>query len=292
MITVGLQTWHTELLLAVRANPSIPLERSLDRLLRDEVARLDQLASRFRTDSELSAVNAAAGEWVEVSWSFVTVLAASLEAASATHGLVDPAMGRAVVAAGYDEWAGQPTQTSARVHTGAWQGIGIRPARREAQVMIPAGTALDLGSVAKAWLADRLATAVAEQGYDVCANMGGDLRVIAGTPWPVLADPELAGANAVPLQLTDAGLATSGTGRRAWDGGHHIIDPRTGCPAQTSWHSVSVVAASAADANAAATAAVILGDDAPAWLAQTGLDARLVGDRITTTGRWPAEEAA
>ena len=78
-----------------------------------------------------------------------------------------------------------------------------------------------------------------------------------------------------------------GHGRRAWTGGHHIIDPRTGYPAQTPWWSVTAVAATAADANAAATAGVILGDRGPAWMAQQGIDARFVSrDETLTTGRW------
>lgn len=292
MITVGLQTWRTELLLSVRATPSARLERELEQLLTDEVARLDRLASRFRDDSELSAVNARAGHWVETSWAFVTVLSACLQAAELTDGLVDPTLGGAIKAAGYDAWAEQRTATEASVTTGSWRQVQIRPGQREAQVRIAPDSALDLGSVAKAWLADRLATTVARSGYEVCANMGGDIRVIAEQPWPVWADAELPGAPITQLNLLDAGLATSGIGRRNWAGGHHIIDPRTGHPAQAVWHSVSAVAGSAADANAAATAAVILGTDSSAWLSDRGIDARLVGQHIQTTGRWPTEEFA
>lgn len=293
MITVSLRTWRTELMLTVRATPSAGLERALTRMLRDEVARLEALASRFRPDSELNAVNAASGEWVEVSWGFVAVLTASLQAARRTGGLVDPTLGRAVAAAGYDRWAQQQTPTVPLAHTGRWTEVGIRPGRREAQVTAPRGTALDLGSIAKAWLADRLAQAVAASGYEVCANMGGDLRVVADTPWTVSADPELPGVEVASMSVTDAALATSGLGRRSWQGGHHLIDPRTGQPADTPWHSVSVAAATAVDANAAATAGVILGDRGPAWMADSGLDARFVGrNDVTTTGRWPAKEAA
>jgi thiamine biosynthesis lipoprotein len=293
MITATMSTWKTELMVTARGGPTPGLQRALDRLLRDEVARLDGLASRFRADSELSAVNAGAGSWVEVSWGFVAVLTASLEAAQLTSGLVDPTLGRAVVAAGYDDWAGQTTETTPLAHTGRWTGIGIRPGCRQAQVRIPSGTALDLGSVAKAWLADRVARAVAASGYEVCANMGGDLRVIAGSPWTVYADAEVAGVAPMAMTLTDAGLATSGTGRRRWQGGHHLIDPRTGTPARTPWRTVAVLAGTAAQANAAATAGVILGEHGPEWLRRIGLDGRFAGeDGITTTGRWPMQEAA
>ncbi|MEZ5185446.1 MAG: FAD:protein FMN transferase [Candidatus Nanopelagicales bacterium] len=293
MITVGINTWKTQLWLSVRATASPGLERNLRRLLRDEVSRLDALASRFRPDSELSAVNAAAGEWVGVSWGFVSVLTACLDAAQMTGGLVDPTLGRAVKAAGYDRWAQQTTSTDSAVHSGNWRGVGIRPGGAQAQVLTPAGTALDLGSVAKAWLADRLAKAVAASGYEVCANMGGDVRVMTTAPWTVWADPGLPGESSAPVDLTDAAVATSGVGHRRWAGGHHIIDPRTGRPADTQWWSVSAVAASAVHANAAATTGVILGSQGPAWLSAHGLDARFVSQEgVVTTGRWPSEVAA
>lgn len=293
VITVDLHTWKTDLVLSARTAPSPRLESELRALLTSEVYRLDALASRFRADSELSAVNAGSGQWVEVSWSFVAVLSACLDAARRSGGLVDPTLGTAIKAAGYDVWAEQTTPTAAAPHRGKWRGVGIRPGHSEAQVRIPAGSALDLGSVAKAWLADRLASAVARSGYEVCANMGGDIRVIADDPWTVWADPEVAGVPAVAINLTDAGLATSGTGHRRWASGHHLIDPRTGTPAQTPWRSVSVVAATATAANTAATAGVVLGENGPAWLSAQSLDARFTAATHTvTTHRWPQEVAA
>ena len=198
MITVGVQTWRTDLLLSVRHRPNAALEADLQRLLTAEVSRLERLVSRFRSDSELTAVNAAAGRWVEVSWGFVTVLTAALDAAQSTAGLVDPTMGRAIKAAGYDEWAGQRTPTNPASTAAKWRQVGIRPGRRQAQVQIPAGTELDLGSVAKGWLADRIARTVHRSGHEVCANMGGDIRVIAAQPWTVWSDPGIPGDTGAP----------------------------------------------------------------------------------------------
>lgn len=293
MISTTLNTWKTQLTLSVRAAASPRLEAAVHDLLVEEVTRLDALASRFRADSELSAVNAGAGRWVEVSWDFVAVLTASLDAARMTRGLVDPTMGAAIKAAGYDQWAGQDSPVTAGVHTGRWRGVGIRPGHQQAVVRIPEGTALDLGSVAKGWLADRLASRVARNGYEVCANMGGDIRVIATDPWTIWADAEQPEVAATPIDLKDAAMATSGTGHRRWSGGHHLIDPRTGLPASTTWGSVCVVAGTAAHANAAATAAMILGDEGPAWVRSVGLDARFASPHSTLiTGRWPQEVAA
>jgi thiamine biosynthesis lipoprotein len=72
---------------------------------------------------------------------------------------------------------------------------------------------------------------------------------------------------------------------------HHILDPATGAPARTPWRTVSVAAASCAEANIAATAAIVRGERAAAWLAQAGLPARLVANDgwATAVGAWPKE---
>lgn len=290
-ISACVRTWKTELWLCARL-PETAAEW-LEQTLRKEVAQLDRLASRFRKDSDLSAVNRGAGSWVDTSWEFVTVLTASLTAADATEGLVTPLLGRQIVAAGYDAWADQDSAIPATTATAAdWQAIGIRPGSRSAQVRIPAGSALDLGAVAKGWLADRLAQIVhVSAGADCLANMGGDVRVISpGEPWPVAAEAD---GLEQAMELEDAGVATSGLGHRAWEHGHHIIDPRTGVPAVTPWQSVSVLAGTAAGANTASTAALILGEKGPEWLGAHGLDGWFLGQGSQVeVGRWQHLHAA
>ncbi len=288
-------TWKTKLRLSVRAPQTPALRDWLDELLHDEVDNLDALASRFRADSQLASINRGAGTWTPASWDFVTVLTASLTAAGATEGLVSPLLGAELVSAGYDKWAGQDSGIPAGRSVHDWADIEIRPGRSQAEVRIPAGSALDLGAVAKAWLADRVATiAHTSTGFDTMANMGGDLRVISPSrPWLVAADPDVAGIEPSAFEVEDAGLATSGIGKRAWAQGHHIIDPRTGDPARTCWQSVSVMAMDAAGANTAATAGMILGDAGPAWMAGMGLDGWFVGDAgrlVQTVGRWPVAD--
>ncbi len=167
------------------------------------------------------------------------------------------------------------------------------------RVRIPPGAELDLGAIAKAWLADRLAEALAEDlAADVVANMGGDLRAISsGTPWTVGVDHGGMDQGRVAaredLLVTDCALATSSRGRRRWTCGgrdaHHLIDPRTGRPAKSPWLAVSVLAADAVQANAAASAALVLGAPAPTWLAGTGLDGLFTAadGPILRVGSWP-----
>jgi ApbE family len=72
---------------------------------------------------------------------------------------------------------------------------------------------------------------------------------------------------------------------------HHIVDPRTSRPTGGPWRTVSVAAESALEANVCSTAAIVLGDRAPSWLASQGVAARLVDldGRVTTLGGWPSE---
>ena len=295
LTTVHVDRWRTRLALVVRS-PETVHPRPLQAALVSEVDRLELLASRFRDDSEISDVNRNAGHWCDTSWDFVEVLSASLDAAGTTDGLVSPLVGSHVDSAGYRTWR-DGTPPADPVDTGVvpdWRDIAISPAGGHARVRIPAGSQLDLGAVAKGWLADRLAGLVQRIcRVDVIADMGGDLSIrTTSQPWVVAVEPGAHGETQ-NLYVEQAGLATSGTTHRRWrttTGGtaHHIIDPRTGRPAESVWSSASVLAADAAAANTAATAAIVLGDEAPTWLARQGLDALLSGpDGQQLVGRWP-----
>jgi thiamine biosynthesis lipoprotein len=167
-------------------------------------------------------------------------------------------------------------------------------------VSLPEGCLLDLGATAKAWAADRAAERIAAgTGCGVLVSLGGDIavrRAPAGGFTVGLAD--VCGDPDAPVAVTvgDGGLATSGVGRRTWalaDGrAHHLIDPATGLPVDTCWRTVSVAAGTCVDANTASTAAMVLGEAAPAWLAGHGLPARLVraDGTVTTVAGWPDDE--
>lgn len=284
--------WGTTLRLLARDSGS---RQDLQQLLTTHADRLERLVSRFRSDSEISAVNRQPGQWVEVSWDFVTVLTAALLVAAETDGLVDPTLGQHVDAAGYRNWRGDGSPTPPQPSiTGQWSGVEIRPGRTQARVRIPPAAQLDLGAIAKAWLADRLAESLWQRGVAALADLGGDIRAIGTDPEWILG----AADGTVPFTVSNAGLATSGTDRRTWQDQtgqlrHHIIDPRTGTSAVTPWRRVSVLAATAVAANAVSTAAIILGDEAPRWIADRGIDALLVSDHhCLPVGRWPSTEVA
>jgi thiamine biosynthesis lipoprotein ApbE len=184
-----------------------------------------------------------------------------------------------------------------------WRAVALD--RERACVRVPRGVRLDLGATAKGWAADRAADAAARaSGCGVLVSIGGDIATSGAGPaggWHIRVTDDHRGRPTAPGQtvaIFSGGLATSSTTVRRWrhDGRamHHIIDPRTGVPAQTCWRTVSVAAASCAEANIAATAALIRGRAGAVWLEELGLPARLVGreGNVTTVGDWPAEAGA
>jgi len=275
-----------------------------------ELAAIDLACSRFRPDSELSRLNARAGRPMRASALLIEALEVALRAAELTGGDVDPTVGRALELAGYDrDWrlldapAGEPEAptVTVRVRSG-WQEVSLD--RATSWIRIPAGVRLDLGATAKAWAADRAAAAAAAtSGCGVLVGLGGDIATSGPARdggWRIrVTDDHRSDASAPgqTVSIVSGGLATSSTAVRRWSHRghtmHHIIDPATGRPARSRWRTVSVAAATCTDANIATTAAFMRGDEAPAWLAELGLPARLVdrGERVRTVGDWPAEAA-
>ncbi len=266
----------------------------------DEVERA---ASRFREDSHVCRVNAARGEPVSVSALCLRAVSVAIEVAEATDGLVDPTVGAALEALGYDrDFAAIDADgpLTAAPPAPGWRVIEVDEAA--GTVRVPPGVHLDLGSSAKAWAADQAAAIAARiAGCGALVNLGGDLAVAGDAPpdgWQVRVTDDHAAAPDAPGQtvcLASGGLATSSASVRRWRRGgaevHHIVDPRTGLPAGTPWRTVSVAAASCVAANGAATAAMIVGDGAPMWLTTRGLAARLVSREglVRHLGSWPAE---
>ena len=277
-------------------------------VLQAEIDAIDRACSRFRDDSEISAVNASAGRATCVSELFTEALDVALRAARATGGAVDPTVGSALRVLGYNrsfdeiDLDGPPLEVSVRRIPG-WQTIEVDRAR--SSVRVPTGVQLDFGATAKALCADRAAAAVlVATGASVLVSLGGDVSVNGAPPgggWPiVIADDHAASDNGAgpEIRIRSGGLASSGTSVRRWHRGgrefHHIVDPSTGRPADEHWRTASVCAATCVDANIASTAAIIMGTHAPAWLEARGLPARLVAPdgRVTCVAGWPQEARA
>ena len=272
-----------------------------------ELEAIDESCSRFRDDSELARLNAAGGRPLSVSDIFIEAVEEGLRAARVTAGAVDPTVGGALRAIGYDrdfaEIAASRTPPRLRVASVAgWRSVRVD--REHRTVQVPAGVELDLGATAKALAADRAAARAHEvTGCGVLVNLGGDVAIGGRPPvggWRVLvtddheSGPEAEGQTIV---VFGGGLATSSTTVRSWatDRGpaHHVVDPATALPAKRAWRTVSVAAGSCVDANIATTAAIVKGDDAVGWLGETELPGRLVrvDGAVVRVGAWPEPPA-
>ena len=268
----------------VLASPDLP-----DDLLRRVQAwftSVESHLSRFRRDSELSILNRSAGRPFLASWLLYRVLEDALTAAEAATGLFDPTVLKNVRAAGYrkpfERFGPRPVRTS-RTSPADHRAVRMLPGRC---VVLQQDVGIDLGGFAKGWTVDRC-EAILGSHPSWLVNAGGDLLARGpgpeGNGWLVgVEDPLLPGADLFVLRVHDRAVATSSVIRRRWqtDTGevaHHIIDPRTGRPAETDLASVTVIADSVAGAEVEAKVLLLLGRREAARRSEfTGMPAVLV----------------
>jgi thiamine biosynthesis lipoprotein len=241
------------------------------RLLEAEfwVRRTGARLTRFSPESELSRFNASAGRWFDVSQDLETLLRESIRAFETSGGLVNVAVLHAMAAAGYTSPLSEGRPVAIAGPTCPVPALPEVLAVRPGAARLEHGAGIDLGGIAKGWMADRLRESL---GPNALANIGGDLSAAGrgpdGSGWPV----GLGGATGVTVLLRDRGAATSSVRRRRWGELHHLIDPRTGAPAKTGLEEVSVIAANGVEAEVTAKTALLLGPEAaPAYCAAFAL---------------------
>jgi thiamine biosynthesis lipoprotein len=262
-----------------------------------KLAAFDLACSSFREDSELALLNRSPGEDVVVSKLLFDAVRDALRAARLTGGAVDPTVGQVLVAHRIN-----PPLSDQPVRIEPVPGYAVvKLDEPNCSITLPAGAQLDLGATAKAIAADAAASvARTAAGCGVLIGLCGDIAVAGEPPeggWQIrVTDDHRDGdAPGQTVAIQAGGLATSSvTVRRSGDGPdavHHLMDPATGRPVDGPWRTVSVTAASCVDANTASTAAIVLGDDAPEWLEERALPARLVDHNGTAhyVAGWPAE---
>jgi thiamine biosynthesis lipoprotein len=245
---------------------------------------LEQRWSRFLPDSEISVLNRANGAPVIVSPETFAVVAAAIDGCEQTNGLFDPTVYDAMITIGYDvsfETLADRTSVlnAATTHyrpAPGVAGITLDPALHA--VTLPPGVGLDLGGVGKGTAADIVAALLIERGARGAAvSVGGDIRVMGESPtrggWN-FSGPAI---EAILPTIDDGGICTSTTTRRRWQHGrteaHHLIDPRTGRPTKNSLESVTILAATAQQAEVLTKAAMVAGEDAPALIRAFGVRA-------------------
>ena len=237
----------------------------------------DRRFSRFIPSSEINRVNETPRGLMSLSEEFASMLRLALDAARATGGLVTPAVGAALLASGYDrDFARLPLDEVA---------VGSAPVPSLDSVSMIGNfvlrtedVLLDLNGVVKGMTVDD-ALAVIGRGW---VSAGGDIA----TNVPLVVGLPRHGS----VTLHGGGLATSSVGKRAWAGGHHLIDPWNGAPSRSPWRDVTVAASSCLVADVAAKAALLLGSAGPSWLDRRGLPGRFVShhDSVIVNENWQA----
>lgn len=258
-----------------------------------DVRRLEARYSRYRPDSELSAINrvAAAGGTVQVDAETAALLDYAQTCHAQSEGLFDISSGLLRQAWRFAEGA----LPQATLIEQLLSHIGWDKLRWQAPVLeFPhPGMELDFGGIVKEYAVDRAAAMLQRAGVQHgFINLGGDIRVIGpqpdGAPWRIgIRHPRDPQALLRTLDLSSGALASSGDYERCIviDGVRygHILNPRTGWPVR-SLAAVSVAAPLCVVAGSAATIAMLKEEDGPAWLESLGLAHLCVSVDGTCTG--------
>jgi thiamine biosynthesis lipoprotein len=231
--------------------------------------------TRFHDESELSRLNRAAGTWFDASQDLYDVVTLAYNYHLQTEGLFDPSVLGALEQAGYDRSmeavrmrtsSYAPAATLARVKPHEFSELRTDPDGK--RIWLPPEVRIDLGGIAKGWIAERAAKLLANYAKACVVDAGGDAFFV-GYPanektWRItLEDPGDPERGLAVLKLGPGAVATSAITKRRWQQGgktqHHLIDPRTQRSADTDWLSVTVIAPYAAEAEVFAKSLLIGG---------------------------------
>ena len=230
--------------------------------------------TRFSENSELSALNRCSGSWFDASPELYEVVTLAADLYHRTRGLFDPAVLDALEEVGYTRTIedlrryGAPGAAQVLAKPRALRFSSLRLEAEQHRIRLPEGMRIDLGGIAKGWIAGKAATMLSRWSRACAVDAGGDAYLI-GLPtgesyWRVaLEDPRDSAHTLAVLKLSPGAVATSAVTKRRWQQGgqerHHLIDPRTQRPAQSDWLSVTVIAPSAAEAEVYAKSILIGG---------------------------------
>lgn len=301
MLFDSFRAMNTDMLVAAEGDPEA-VNAGFGRV-REFVRAAEERFTRFSEKSELSQLNRASGTWRRVSPELFEVIRIASKCASTTAGLFDPGLLDALEAAGYDRSMDAIREAGPGLERETLQPRGrvgdIRLNEDSSSVLLPRGLRLDLGGIAKGWIAEQAVALLAPVADVRAVNAGGDMYA-AGLPpegsWRVaLEDPLHPDRILAVLALGPGAVATSSVTRRAWHqpGGvrHHIIDPRTRRPAVTDWLSMTVIAQHAAIAEVYAKVLLIAGRASTRAMAADS-DAPLTFIGVDREGRlWGSDDA-
>ncbi len=235
--------------------------------------------TRFTQTSELADLNRSAGAWFRASAQMFEVIQLAYHLAAETDGLFNPAILPALKRAGYDRSMDEIRTQAPRmepvvaVEMMVDDNLDFRNIQLDTKtksILLPVGMQVDLGGIAKGWIAQQAARRLANVSTACAVSAGGDMFLVnlpEGEPdWEIgLENPLSPEENLAVLHVLPGAVATSSITRRQWKHNgrfqHHLIDPRSGEPAHTEWLSTTVWAEQAAEAEVYAKVLLIAGPD-------------------------------
>jgi thiamine biosynthesis lipoprotein len=267
---------NSDIVLAASGNDHVAIDHGFAEL-RQFINQSETRFTRFTETSELAELNRSAGTWFKASAEMFEVIQLAHHMAVETGGLFDPAILPALKRVGYDrsmdEIKSQTLRTdpSGEVERGEdpdqdFRNIKLNASRRS--ILLPLGMQVDLGGIAKGWIAEQAALKLANVATACAVSAGGDMFLVNlpdGEPsWEIgLENPLSPDENLAVLHVQPGAVATSSIAKRQWKHNgrfnHHLIDPRSGEPAQTEWLSTTVWAEQAAEAEVYAKVLLIAG---------------------------------
>lgn len=254
------------------------------------MAELEDLFSRFVPESEVSAINRQAGQWVQVSPLTLELVELGLEMGQITGGAFDITIGAVLDLWGFgSDLRRLPGEEELDRALATVDFTQVEVDRENSAVRIPEGAVLDLGGIAKGFIVDQGTKILREAGVErALINAGGDISVVGrrpdDRPWRVgVQDPDQPSSIRYIMPLDDRSVVTSGDYQRYFMVGneryHHIIDPSTGYPAR-GLRSVTIVGDNPAVCDAISTAVFVLGWDEGRALVERlpGIEAIMISD--------------
>jgi thiamine biosynthesis lipoprotein len=247
--------------------------------------RCESVWSRFRSDSELSRINALAPAAVEVSPLTIALVAEMIEGFALTDGDFNPTVLPSVLAVGYERSEPEPNLRTERDERKrsltSLEGIHIS----ETSVSIPREMSLDAGGIGKGFAADLIAGALMLSGAaGTMVSFSGDIVVAGEAPdaraWRIgIENPFTPGEHVAIVDLSEGAVVTSSQRKKTFAGGHHLIDPRTGASAQSRVQTATIIAMSGARAEVLAKSAFLREpDELLEWLPTVGAAGLLILD--------------
>jgi FAD:protein FMN transferase len=241
----------------------------------EKIHALECRFTRFSETSELAVLNQSAGIWFPASPEMFELVSLAYAGYQDTGGLFNPGILAALESVGYtrsmENIRGRvvPPASFISNFTGAAAHFHqVRFNKEMQEIYLPLGLRIDLGGIAKGWIAEQAASVIARYSHTCLVDAGGDLFMI-GLPsqeksWRVaLEDPYDASRSLVVLTVGPGAVTTSTITKRYWRQNgkerHHLIDPRTSLPAQPAWVSVTAMTRHSAQAEVLAKALLIGG---------------------------------